>query len=113
MSKKYLITFYASQSNLQEKDEMTFTAPGEYYEENSPDLTIEREKEVSEEIEKANKYVDSFKCPYIKRRKISLIKVLGENDTVSPYLESAIAKNWHSLSDLKDYDELVDRKSVV
>lgn len=90
-----------------DNDRIAFATIGEYYEENSPDLTIEREKEVSKEIEKANKYVDSFKCPYIKRRKISLIKALGENDTVSPYLESAIAKNWHSLSDLNDYDELV------
>ena len=46
MSKKYLITFYASQSNLQEKDEMTFTAPGEYYEENG--IRIVKYKEYSE-----------------------------------------------------------------
>ena len=90
-----------------DNDRIAFATIGEYYEEKSSDLTIEHEKEVSQEIEKANKYVDSFKCPYIKRRKISVIKVLGENDTVSPYLQSAIAKNWHSLSDLNDYDELM------
>lgn len=86
---------------------IAFATVGEYYEEKSNLLTIEYEKEVSRKIEKANKYIDSFKCPYIKRRKITLIKVLDENDTVSPYLQSAIAKNWHSLSDLRDYDELI------
>ena len=43
----------------------------------------------------------------LKRRKITLIKVLTADDTISPYLQSAIARNWHSLSDLNEYAELV------
>ena len=54
MSKKYLITFYASQSNLQEKDEMTFTAPGEYYEENG--IRIVKYKEYSEDSQLEGDY---------------------------------------------------------
>ena len=34
-------------------------------------------------------------------------KVLTADDTISPYLQSAIARNWHSLSDLNEYAELV------
>lgn len=33
--------------------------------------------------------------------------MLNANDTISPYLQSAIARNWHSLSDLNEYAELV------
>lgn len=54
MSKKYLITFYASQSNLQEKDEMTFTAPAEYYEENG--IRIVKYKEYSEDSQLEGDY---------------------------------------------------------
>lgn len=35
------------------------------------------------------------------------LKVLTADDTISPYLQSAIARNWHSLSDLNEYAELV------
>ena len=73
----------------------------------SPTLTVELEKEVHQQIEKANPNTDTFTCPYIKRRKITLIKVLTADDTISPYLQSAIARNWHSLSDLNEYAELV------
>ncbi len=33
--------------------------------------------------------------------------MLTADDTISPYLQSAIARNWHSLSDLNEYAELV------
>lgn len=80
---------------------------GAYYEEKSDNLTVELEKEVHKDIEKAKLGINTFSCPYIKRRKISVIKVLGVNDAISPYLQSAIARNWHSLSDLNEYAELV------
>lgn len=86
---------------------VAFAYIGEYYEASSPDLTVDLEKEVHSRIEKANPNTDTFDCPYIKRRKITLIKVLNANDTISPYLQSAIARNWHSLSDLNEYAELV------
>lgn len=90
-----------------DNNRIAFAYIGEYYEESSPELTVELEKEVHRQIEKANQHTDAFPCPYIKRRKISLIKVLAADDTISPYLQSAIARNWHSLSDLNEYAETV------
>ena len=86
---------------------IAFAYIGDYYEEAAPELTVELEKEVHKKIEKANQRMDMFDCPYIKRRKIEIIKVLGIKDTISPYLQSAIARNWHSLSGLNDYAETV------
>ena len=90
-----------------DNNRVAFAYIGEYYEEQSPTLTVELEKEVHQQIAKANPNVDKFDCPYIKRRKISVIKVLNADDTISPYLQSAIARNWHSLSDLNEYSDLV------
>ena len=90
-----------------DNNRVAFAYVGEYYEASSSNLTVELEKEVHSHIEKANPNTDAFDCPYVKRRKISLIKVMGENDTISPYLQGAIARNWHSLSDLNEYAELV------
>ena len=90
-----------------DNNRIAFAYRGEYYEDTSGWLSVEFEKEIHQQIEKANPNVDRFDCPYIKRRKIKLIKVLGENDVISPYLQTALARNWHSLSDLNDYAELV------
>ncbi len=90
-----------------DNNRVAFTYIGEYYEEQSPGFTVELEKEVHQQIEKANPNTDAFTCPYIKQRKITLIKVLTADDTISPYLQSAIARNWHSLSELNEYSDLV------
>ena len=90
-----------------DNNRVAFAYIGEYFEDLSPEFTPELEKEVHEQIAKANPNVDKFDCPYIKRRKINVIKVLGVDDTISPYLQSAIARNWHSLSDLNEYSDLV------
>ena len=86
---------------------IAFAYIGEYYEQPASEFTIELEKKVHQQIEKANPNNDIFPCPYIKRRKIMLIKVLNADDTISPYLQNAIARNWHSLSDLNKYAELI------
>lgn len=90
-----------------DNNRIAFAYIGEYYEDTSKRLSVEFEKEIHRQIEKANPNLDRFDCPYIKRRKIKVIKVLGENDVISPYLQTALARNWHSLSDLNDYAELV------
>ena len=90
-----------------DSNRMAFAYVGEYYEENSPKLTVDFEKDIHSEIEKTNPEHDHFECPYTKRRKISIIKVLDRGDTISPYLQNAIAKNWHSLSNLNEYAELI------
>lgn len=86
---------------------IAFATIGEYYEESSPELTIALEKEINEKIEKTTPRTASFECPYVKRRKISVIKVLKDDAFVSPYLQTAMARNWHSLSSLNDYAELI------
>lgn len=90
-----------------DNNRIAFAYIGEYYEDTSKRLSVEFEKEIHQQIEKANPNLDRFDCPYIKRRKIKVIKVLGKNDVISPYLQTALARNWHSLSDLNDYAELV------
>lgn len=90
-----------------DNNKIAFAYIGEYYEQSTPEFTIELEKEVHQQIEKANQNTDKFTCPYVKRRKITLIKVLTADDTISPYLQTAIARNWHSLSGLNEYAELV------
>lgn len=90
-----------------DNNRIAFAYIGEYYEDTSQRLSVEFEKKIHQQIEKANPHLDRFDCPYIKRRKIKVIKVLGEDDAVSPYLQTALARNWHSLSDLNDYAELV------
>ena len=90
-----------------DNNRVAFAYIGEYFEDLSPEFTPELEKEMHKQIAKANPNVDKFDCPYIKRRKINVIKVLGVGDTISPYLQSAIARNWHSLSDLNEYSDLV------
>lgn len=86
---------------------MAFAYIGDYYEDTSPEFTVEYEKEIHRKIDNANINSERFKCPYVKRRKITIIKIMRNNDTISPYLQSAIARNWHSLSGLNDYAETV------
>ncbi|MCD7946194.1 MAG: hypothetical protein LUF81_06285 [Clostridiales bacterium] len=90
-----------------DNNRIAFAYVGAYYEEPNPALTPEREKEVHQQIAKANPNLHQFDCPYIKRRKIKVIKTLDVDDAVSPYLQGAIARNWHSLSNLNEYDDLV------
>lgn len=90
-----------------DNNRIAFAYIGDYYEDTSKRLSVEFEKEIHQQIEKANPNLDRFDCPYIKRRKIKVIKVLGEDNVISPYLQTALARNWHSLSDLNDYAELV------
>ena len=90
-----------------DNNRMAFAYIGEYYEDTSGQLSVGLEKEVHQQIGKANSHADKLICPYIKRRKIKVIKVLDEEDVISPYLQTALARNWHSLSNFNDYAELV------
>ena len=82
MNKKYLITLFASQEADGEKDEMTFTAPGEYYEENG--VKIVKYKEFSEE----SKTKDDFSLNTIKSIGDTKVSILRESEhTTRLYLE--------------------------
>lgn len=82
-----------------------FAVVGEYYEENDPQLTVTREKEVFLQIqEKMSEYL-TVKCPYVKRRHITLIKTLEEKN-LNPNLAKALS-NHHSLSSLEMYSKYI------
>lgn len=80
---------------------------GEYYEENENVYTTELEKSIHYDIEHSNTKGVFVKCPYLKRRKIEILKLLGEDDIVNPYLSVALSVNRHSLSDLSEHAELI------
>lgn len=77
MSDKFLITFYASQSNLSDKDEMTFTAPGEFYEENG--IKIVKYKEYSEDSHTK----DDYSLNTIKIISDNKVSILREGDHIT------------------------------
>lgn len=89
------------------RDRIAFAKIGEYYEVTDAKLTVELEKQVHSCIEHANLKNDSFDCPYIKRRKIEIIKIINADGSVNPYLYRAMAVNRHSLSELSDYAESI------
>lgn len=85
------------------RDRISFATIGDYYEADDPFLTVEFEKTVHKGIENANLKKDSFQCPYVKRRKISVINSINAHETGSPYLANALAVNRHSLSDMTEH----------
>lgn len=89
------------------KDKVALAVIGEYFEDISSDTSVESEKKTNLLIEQAHHGVDSFTCPYTKRRKISVIKIISDPEVISPYLQAAIARNWHSLCNLNEYAELI------
>ena len=86
------------------RDEITFAKIGEYYEESDPSLTTLRELEVSAQIDSGT-YL-GFSCPYIKRRKISIIATVGL-DSAPPMVYKCLVSNRHSLSALNDYADSI------
>ena len=89
------------------KDKVALAVIGEYFEEMSSDTSVENEKKINLLVEQAHYGVDLFTCPYTKRRKISVIKIIPDPEIISPYLQAAIARNWHSLCNLNEYAELI------
>lgn len=106
------IKFYSSVkvgdiAMIVDKHRVAFATIGEYYEENDEKLTIDREIEVNKATEDNKNRNHHFDCPYIKRRKITIIKVIKNEAEITPYLYKAMAVNRHSLSDLCDYAETI------
>lgn len=88
------------------RQKVAFVYIGEYFEKSLDKFPLKLEKETNKQIEEAG-VQDSFACPYTKCRKITVIKVIENDAYLSPYLEAAFARNWHSLSDLTDYANLI------
>lgn len=97
MSDKFLISFYASQSNLSDKDEMTFTAPGEFYEENG--IKIVKYKEYSEDSHTK----DDYSLNTIKIISDSKVSILREGDhTTRLFLEKDKLHKCHYRTQMGD-----------
>lgn len=90
-----------------DRHRVAFATIGDYYEEDNCNFTVENEIETHEKIESAYIGMDSFECPYIKRRKIKLLRYISEESAINPYLFKAMAVNRHSLSDLNEYAETI------
>lgn len=90
-----------------DRHRVAFATIGDYYEEDNSNFTVENEIEIHQKIETAHVGVDSFECPYIKRRKIKLLRYISEEAAINPYLFKAMAVNRHSLSDLNEYAETI------
>lgn len=90
-----------------DRNRAAFVYIGDYYEEPSSDDDVEREKEAHRLIETATEEARFIRCPYRKKRKIEVIRVLQGDEAISPYLQRAFAKNMHSLSSMNEYAELV------
>lgn len=86
---------------------IAFASVGEYFEDSSSRCNVESYIELNKRIEKGDIFAADAECPYIKRRKISVIRVLERGDTVNPYLQSAILRNRHGLSRLNEHAEQV------
>lgn len=81
---------------------IAFATLGEYYEDNTVHTTLEKEIDFFDSESDENNVL----CPYKKRRKIEVIKILPI-EKVSPYLLTSIQTNHHSLSSLNNSAELI------
>lgn len=55
---------------------IAFASVGEYFEDSSSRCSVESEIELNKRIEKGDIFAADAECSYIKRRKISVIRVL-------------------------------------
>lgn len=81
---------------------IAFATLGEYYEDNTVHTTLEKEIDFFDSESDENNVL----CPYKKRRKIEVIKIIPI-EKVSPYLLTSIQTNHHSLSSLNNSAELI------
>ncbi|MDO4167440.1 MAG: hypothetical protein Q4D32_08550, partial [Eubacteriales bacterium] len=75
-----------------------------YYEADEKVYTVELEKKMNSDTENLMDFNEKYFCPYLKRRKIEVIKEIDKKD-LSIHLSNAIGVNRHSLSNLNEYAE--------
>ncbi len=88
------------------KSSIAFAIIGEFYEESPETFTEEYELAFNEKL-KDNNFHETIKCPYCKRRKITLISVINNREEINPYLYKALLLNKHSLSSLNQYADTI------
>lgn len=90
------------------KNQVAFAIIGDYYEVKSEATTVEKEKDITRLIDARDfSGVDPFECPYAKRRSIELIKVVGIEDTINPYLYKVLVSARQSLVHLDKYSDII------
>lgn len=81
--------------------QVAFGVVGEYFEETEISECVRKEKEADAQIEAGLHREESIQCPYVKRRKIQLIKEVDEK-RLTPTLARSLL-NHHSLSNADEY----------
>ena len=82
---------------------ITFARAGEYYEEN--EFTPLHEIEADKQINEGHDRTSNVKCPYIKKRKIEVLKTV-ESRNVNPNLFRALV-SYHGLSNTNEYGSFI------
>ena len=84
-------------------DEISFCTAGEYYEDS--DCTYENEIEVIDRIDSKKDYGIGIKCPYKKRRKITVLKRIdGERLNINLY---KVLASYHGISRIDKHSEFI------
>ena len=86
---------------ITDKNRVAFAVIGKYYEYNKSLYTMQYELSV----EKGN--TKNSDCPYCKRRKIEIIHIINDKDSVNPYMYKAILLNKHSLCSMDKYADII------
>lgn len=89
------------------EQQVAFAVVGDYYEEPGGPSAVGREHEINKLLEQPRCGRMDIRCPYIKRREITLIKAVQSSYIRTPYLQAAISRNLHSLSSMNDYAQLI------
>ena len=88
------------------RTDIAFAKIGDYYEDDNPEFTIEKELEINKKIEDGV-HASEVLCPYIKRRKIEIINLIKYSNDINPYFFKALAANRHSLSRADKHADII------
>lgn len=85
---------------ITDRNRIAFAIFGKYYEESGQAYTMQKELSVE-------KGTTSSSCPYCKRRKIEIIHIIDDKESINPYMYKAILLNKHSLCNMDKYAEII------
>lgn len=86
------------------RTEIAFATIGDYFEDSTNSTTAEKELEIHAQIETGT-YI-GLKCPYKKRRHISIISTV-DLGAAPPMVYKCLVSNRHSLSSLNEYADAI------
>lgn len=86
-----------------QNEKISFAMAGEYYEEK--ECTYEKEIETIDRIDDGEYYGMQIKCPYKKRRKITVLKTInGSKMNINLY---KVLASYHGLNEINDYADFI------